>query len=39
VRWEVDTTGVVHTVRVDPNTPELFAFVSLYNREAVFELM
>lgn len=39
VRWEVDTTGVVHTVRVDPNTPELLAFVSLYNREAVFELM
>ena len=38
VRWEVDTSGVVHTAKL-PNISELFPFVSLYNRDAVFELV
>ena len=38
VSWRVDSTGVAHTVPIEPATHELHAFVSLYNREAVFEL-
>lgn len=39
VRWQVDSTGVNHAVSVDAKTTELHPFVSLYNREALFELI
>ena len=39
VSWEVDTTGVTQSASVDPKTKELHPFVSLYNREALFELV
>ena len=39
VSWRVDTTGVAHSVCVDATTLELHPFVSLYNREALFELI
>ena len=38
VSWEVDTTGVTQAASVDPKTSALHPFVSLYNREALFEL-
>lgn len=39
VSWEVDTTNVTHSVSVDPKEKVLHPFVSLYNREALFELV
>ncbi len=38
ITWQVDSTGVRHTVVVDKDNYELHAFVSLYNRGAIFEV-
>lgn len=38
ITWRVDSTGVEHTVAVDRATRELHAFVSLYNRGALFDV-
>jgi len=40
IEWEVDTTGVRHVVPLRGQLPTtLHAFVSLYNREACFEVL
>ena len=40
IGWHVESTGVAHSISLDDRAArELHAFVSLYNREAVFEIV